>query len=54
LEVDEEGAVGAKKKKNTFNKRKRKESESKHPILRMKKNVCHDVGAKMCCSLNYY
>ncbi len=56
LEVDEEGAVGAKKKKNTFNKRKRKESESKHPILRMKKilsNVCHDVGAKMCCSLNY-
>jgi hypothetical protein len=39
-----------------FNKRKRKEGETEHPMLRTKKilsnKTCHNVGAETCCSLN--
>jgi hypothetical protein len=44
--------------KYMFNKRKKKENETEHPMLKMKKilsdKTCHDVGAKTCCSWNCY
>ncbi len=56
LKVDDEGEIRVKKKNYTFNKRKRKENETRHPIPRMKKilsdEVCHGFRAKTCCSLN--
>jgi hypothetical protein len=54
--VDDEGEIGVKKKNYTFNKRKKKENETKHPIPKMKKilsdKTCRGVKAKSCCSLN--